>query len=94
MKVEVKSIAYHRNGISDIGFHAVIFTMREAGKPREMLGIVFPERGAVAVLDTEFVSKGNITFGDNSWRGDWFEPDLRKAITAWEAKRSKEEAPQ
>ena len=84
MKIEVKSIAYHRNGVSGIGFHAVTFTMREAGKPRDMLGIVFPERGAVAVLDTELVSKGCITFGDNSWRGDWFEADLRAAVEKYE----------
>ena len=92
MKVAIKSIAYHRNGVSGIGFHAITFTMREAGKPRDMVAAVFPERGAVAVLDTDLVSKGVVAFGDNSWRGDWFEPDLRKAITAWEAKRSKEEA--
>jgi len=29
--IEIKSINYHRNGISGAGFHVVQFTQREAG---------------------------------------------------------------
>jgi hypothetical protein len=77
----IKQIEYHRNGISGIGFHAVLFQAKEDETGKDtMLGIVFPEEGAVAVIDLDMIPEHGVTFAENSWRGDWFEDDLRKAI--------------
>lgn len=76
--MDIKEIAFHRNGVCGIGFHVVLFA---DGKNKNMVGIVFPEPGAVAVLDTKMTAKGNIAFArGNSWRGDYYESYLRAAI--------------
>jgi hypothetical protein len=36
------------------------------------------------VLDVAKLAQGDIAFGSNSWRGDHYEPHLRKAILARE----------
>lgn len=77
-------IAWHRNGISGIGFHVVRFAFTEDGDTHpDMLALVFPEPGAIAVLDQTALAQGVIAFGVNSWRGDRFEPAVRRAITEW-----------
>ena len=90
MIIKVKEIAYHRNGICGEGFHVVTFTQAEYGQTHNMLGILFEGSGRCAVLDVDQTAAGNIAFANgNSWRGDHFEDDLRKAITEdqarWEA---------
>ncbi len=67
----------HRNGISGAPFHVVIFHDPDEGR---MLGIVFEEKHHVAVFNLDKLALGNIAFGVNSWRGDVYEPDLRRAI--------------
>ncbi len=80
---KVQAIEYHRNGISGEGFHIVKFTDTENG---EMLGIVFPLdkgetwNGRVAIFQQDLLAQGNVTFGQNSWRGDNYEGELRAAI--------------
>lgn len=74
--IEVTDISYHRNGISGLGFHAVLF---KDGR-LNMMAAVFDEPGSVAVFDTDLVGAGVIAFGFNSWRGDSFEAQLREAI--------------
>lgn len=74
---EVKEIAFHRNGVSGEGFYVVKFYDRSVG---DMLGIVFDEPGCVAVFNKYSLDLGDIGFASNSWRGDYFEPFLRKAI--------------
>lgn len=96
--IEIEEIAYHRNGISGAGFYAVKFIDRESLKPAtrlvdklneiagnsgKMIGIVFDEPCHVAVFDRELLSKDIIAFGSNSWRGDHYEPALRKACEAY-----------
>ena len=49
-----------------------------------MLGIVFDEQHHVAVFNLDKLALGNIAFGVNSWRGDQYEPHLRKAIAEHE----------
>lgn len=76
---KIHEVAYHRNGISGIGFHVIRFRSAEGN---EMVGVVFPETGAVAVLDIPMLAAGNIAFArGNSWRGDHFEDELRNAIS-------------
>ena len=45
-----------------------------------MLGVVFQQEYHVAVFNLDKLALGNIAFGVNSWRGDHYEPYLRKAI--------------
>lgn len=82
--ISIETIDYHRNGISGEGFHVVLFSFRdEERRVRRMVATVFPGAGRVAVLDRDLTADGNVAFAmGNSWRGDWFEPTLRRAITA------------
>ena len=81
MKLRIENIQHHRNGISGAPFQVLIFRDPEAGR---MLGIVFDERRHVAVFNLDKLAVGNITFGENSWRGDQYEPYLREAIAEHE----------
>ena len=83
MDIKVIKQAYHRNGVGGIGFNVVIFKTQgdSETRNRKMLGVVFPESGAVAVFDIAELAKDNIEFAQgNSWRGDHFETGLREAI--------------
>lgn len=72
-------IAYHRNGISGAPFHVILFKDTGEEASRKM-AIVFRDPHYVAVLDVDKLHAGNITFAQNSWRGDVYEPELRKFI--------------
>jgi hypothetical protein len=87
MDIKIEKVAHHRNGISGNGFYVILFNWREDGatKTRNMIGIIFHDRGDCAVLDVDETGKNNIEFAmGNSWRGDHFEADLRKAIAQYE----------
>lgn len=73
-------IDFHRNGISGAPFHVILFEDKGDEASRKV-GIVFQSPQHVAVLDVNKLASGNITFGQNSWRGDVFEIELRAAIT-------------
>ena len=77
MKLRIENIQHHRNGISGAPFHILIFRDPEAGR---MLGVVFDEQHHAAVFNLDKLAVGNIAFGENSWRGDHYEPHLREAI--------------
>lgn len=79
--MKIKSIAHHRNGVTGEPFYAILFTCSEI---KNGLAIVFDEPGHVAILDVDMLYSGDILFGNNSWRGDYFEPDLRNAIKKFE----------
>jgi hypothetical protein len=76
----IQAIDFHHNGISGAPFHAIVFEDCEDESSRK-IGIVFDSPHHVAVLDTVLLATGNITFSQNSWRGDVFELELRAAIT-------------
>lgn len=80
MKLQIENIQHHRNGVCGAPFHVLIFRDPDEGR---MLGIVFREDYHVAVFNLDKLAVGNITFGVNSWRGDRYEPHLRKAIALW-----------
>lgn len=71
-------VNHHRNGVSGIPFYVCTFT--HEGQP--MMGVVFDveEFGHCAVFNTDKIGKGDVAFMSNSWRGDQFEPELRRAI--------------
>jgi len=89
--MRIKEIAYHRNGIGGEGFYVVYFTARGPCKVRNktFYAILFDTVGQCAVLGQAELAEGTIAFGKNSWRGDDFEPDLRKAIADWETNRTR-----
>ena len=79
MKINIIEIEYHRNGISGAPFVAILFedTGLEASRK---VAILFDQPHHCAVLDVAKLAGGDIAFGSNSWRGDHYEPDLRKAV--------------
>jgi hypothetical protein len=85
-KLTIESVAHHRNGIGGEPFDVVLFTDPEQGP---MVAIVFgapdedveaPFNPRVAVLQREMLTQGNVTFGENSWRGDQYADRLYAAI--------------
>lgn len=78
MKLKILDTAHHRNGVAGAGFDVVLFkVIRERGAK---VGILFDDPGYCAVLDVSLLAAGDIAFGSNSWRGDDYEPSLRRAI--------------
>lgn len=67
---------YHRNGITGNGFDIITFN---EGK-KQMVAILFEEKGNCAVFDRNLLGKGIIAFGENSFRAEYYEDDLRQAI--------------
>lgn len=81
MKITVRQIAHHRNGVAGEGFYIVLFSWRDGRKLRSMMATVFDKPGHIAILDVNETQKGNVAFAcGNSWRGDDFEADIRFAI--------------
>lgn len=82
MKLDIIEIDRHRNGICGAPFYVVLFddTGSETGRK---VAILFDEPFHCAVLDIGKLAAGDIAFRSNSWRGDRFEPDLRRAINDW-----------
>ncbi len=79
MAIRILNFDYHRNGICGAPFHAVVF--RDTGPEGSIkLGIVFDSPHHCAVLDVSKLRDFDVEFGSNSWRGDVFEPGLRRAI--------------
>jgi hypothetical protein len=88
MKIQIKQIAYHRNGVAGEGFYAILFYPYR--KPRElMLASVFHGRGRCSVIRLDLIEEHGVTFGENSWRGDDYEASLRGAIDFWEKSNRK-----
>lgn len=93
IKINVKEIAYHRNGIGGEPFHVVLFTMRDTdsettapdSKPiiHNMMAVVFEQPYQVSVFDHDKLKQDIIGFGYNSWRGEVYERQLRQAIARW-----------
>lgn len=81
MKLSIENIQRHRNGISGAPFNVLLFRDADEGR---MLGVVFDQEYHVAVFNLDKLVAGNIAFGINSWRGDCYEPHLRRAIANWQ----------
>jgi hypothetical protein len=79
MKLKVIDIAHHRNGICGSPFDVVLF-QDHGDEASRKVGIVFESTSHVAVLDVGKLAEGDIAFASNSWRGDKYEPHLRKAL--------------
>jgi hypothetical protein len=77
-KPKITAKSHHRNGVCGAPFDIYLFDWHDEGTTRHMIGIDFGDR-AFAVLDTALLANGDIAFGSNSWRGDHFEAEVRKA---------------
>jgi hypothetical protein len=79
--IKVRAIDYHRNGIGGAPFHVAIFDEdKHADDQCRKVAIIFERPDHCAVLDIAKLATGDIAFGSNSWRGDEYEPHLRRAI--------------
>jgi hypothetical protein len=88
MKRHIEQLERHRNGICGAPFHVLVFRDPDEGR---MVGIVFEQAYHVAVFNLDKLASGNITFGENSWRGDKYEPYLRQAIVRHEHAQAAED---
>lgn len=79
MKITFHNVDHHRNGICGAPFDVFLFEDSE-NPGRRKLGILFEKAHHCAVLDVGLLTKGDIAFGSNSWRGDQYEPHLRAAL--------------
>lgn len=79
MKLKIISVAHHRNGVIGAPFDVVLFDERAPGNRK--VGILFGQEAHCAVLDVDLLAAGDIAFGSNSWRGDDYEPPLRRAVS-------------
>lgn len=89
---EVLSVAYHRNGVSGVGFHVVLFV----GEGVRKVGVVFADSetderddtydGCTAVFDVDLLAAGDIRFGRNSFRGDCYTQPLLAVVREYQAK--------
>jgi hypothetical protein len=84
MVKKVLKVAHHRNGIGGAPFYVVSFKSTDK---QNMVGILFEGDAECAVLDVDMLKDGVIEFGQNSWRGDNYEPELRQAVEAYEKTR-------
>jgi hypothetical protein len=84
-RITILDVARHRNGVSGVPFGVVRF--RDLDECAEMIAVVFANEaeegpgentGYCAVLNLERLPA--IAFGDNSYRGDHYEPALRAAL--------------
>ena len=82
MKLKTISIDHHRNGIEAAPFDVVLFE-EDGNDSSRKVAIVFDEPHHCAVLDVAKLARDDIAFGSNSWRGDCYEPQLRKLIAAF-----------
>lgn len=81
---DILEIARHRNGVSGQPFWAVRFIAdaNDDDNPAEFLAILTDTDSECYVLCVDLLAKYGVSFGQNSWRGDHFETELREAIKA------------
>ena len=81
-ELTIEEVAFHRNGVSGEGFYAVRFLSvpEDVERPEHFLAILFDAPGQCAVVNLDRLAQSGVAFGANSWRGDRFEPELRRAI--------------
>lgn len=91
--LELKKMAYHRNGISGVGFHVAVFVDHnpDEGKAMMMLGILFDNADECycCVFSLKKLAESNIAFGDNSFRGDHYVDMMRAWAEDYDNNQSK-----
>jgi hypothetical protein len=78
-KLSILKSAHHRNGIGGAPFKVAVVADPEEDDVK--LVIMFEEPWHTAVLSlAQLQENGNIEFGENSWRGDYYEVHLRDQL--------------
>lgn len=70
--IKIIAVDYHRNGVGGAPFNVCLIKHKQGRRVHNMVGIRFDGVGECAILDIELLAQGNIKFGENSWRGDYF----------------------
>ena len=95
MNLDLTDAVTHRNGVSGAPFNIGVMKGEVDGKQRDMLIIQFNDDVEyTAVFDFDKLKKGDYSFGDgkNSFRGDKFGGDFKRAVDKFmEEKYAKEE---
>jgi hypothetical protein len=99
----IDEVAWHRNGVGGRGFYAIRFTAgieADDGKfsgceatgakiGLKWLAVLTDDPGECYVICTDLLETCGVKFaGGNSWRGDHYEPELRKAIEGQDGRHS------
>lgn len=83
-QLSILKSAYHRNGIGGAPFKVAI--VADPLEDDVKLVIMFEDKWHTAVLSlAQLQEDANIEFGDNSWRGDYYEIHLRDELWSEEA---------
>lgn len=95
--IRIDALDYHRNGVCGLGFWVVLFKWKDGDDlVRNMMATVFGNTddtgvetveftGHCALFDRDQLAADNIQFArGNSWRGDHFERELRRAIVKYQ----------
>lgn len=80
--MKIIKASYHRNGVSGIGFYAVLF--QEEG--RRMIASIFDDDSECycAVYDIDELYQENIEFAHgNSWRGDHYKDQIMPLLEGY-----------
>ena len=80
---KIVAVDYHRNGSSGNGFHVVLFTEGRGTDRDTKIATVFPEPGNIAILSITMMAQGKIGDGQNRWRAEDYEKEMREAIRQW-----------
>ena len=81
--IDIQEYSWHRNGVCGAPFCAVRFQWNPGdGTGKEnFVATLFDEPGHCAILSVDRLETHGVAFANgNSWRGDQFEPRLRKLI--------------
>jgi hypothetical protein len=77
-KLQIIDMDYHRNGVAGLPFKVALVDDPEQSDTK--LIIIFEAEGHTAVLSLNKLMDEDISFGSNSWRGDWYEEALRQEM--------------
>jgi hypothetical protein len=79
-KLKIKTVERHRNGVAGSPFDIVTFDERNGRKWDRKVAILFADKWNIAVLNVDLLAAENVKFGENSWRGDNYENEMRQAV--------------
>lgn len=78
MDLKLLSFSHHRNGVCGAPFYTGLF--QDEDESIKMFVDFGGER--FAVLQVDLLSKGDVAFGSNSWRGDRYSDKIRSLCKA------------
>ena len=77
-KLQIIDMDSHRNGVSGLPFRVAL--VDDANESDVKVVVMFEAEGHTAVLSLNRLMDEDISFGSNSWRGDWYEEALRQEM--------------